>query len=73
MEYTKAKKIDYDPYFLWWLPYTLRKMYEVIMSVSSRVKNKTHKYGIEVPKNVLYAYIFYRANGNNYLSKVVVK
>ena len=43
------------------------------MSVSSRVKNKTHKYGIEVPKNVLYAYIFYRANGNNYLSKVVVK
>ena len=43
-EYTKAKKINYEPYFISWVPYTLRKQYRIIAAVSSIVNYKTHKY-----------------------------
>ena len=43
------------------------------MDVSSRVKKKTHKYGIEVSENVLGIYILDKGNVNDYWRKAIAK
>ena len=44
-----ARKINNDPAFAWWYPYTLIKRDFIVSSINSRVKKRTHKYGIEIP------------------------
>ena len=51
-EFACARKIDKEPTFSWWAPYTLQKRDQIISSVNSRVKKTTHKYGIEIPRTV---------------------
>ena len=51
-EYAVAHKLDDKAAFEWWVPFTLRKRNMIISAVKSRVKRKTHKYGIEIPKYV---------------------
>ena len=72
-EYKKSKNIEDKTYFIWWVPYTPRKQDIVIMGVSSIVKKKTHKYGIEMPNNVLDAYGLDRFNWDNCWSKSTTK
>ena len=51
-DFFKAKGIDDDPVFSWWVPYTLSKWDVIISSIQSRVRKTIHKYGIEIPMSI---------------------
>ena len=63
-EYVLPRKINNDPAFTWWVPYTLRKRYVIVSSIDSRVKKRTHKYGIEIPTSHKEAIRLDNLNGN---------
>ena len=63
-EFAKARGIDQEPAFCWWVPYTLRKRDAIIAAVKSRVRKTTHKYGVEIPNSVEHARRLDQANGN---------
>jgi hypothetical protein len=65
-EYAKARGIETEPAFAWWVPYTLRKRDIILSSVRSRVRKITHKYGIEMPVSVNHAIEIDRKNGNRF-------
>ena len=64
-EFAKARGIDEEPAFSWWIPYTLRRRDRIISAVNKRVKRMSHKYGVEVPTSIEHAYIIDKANGNH--------
>jgi hypothetical protein len=52
-EYAVSRGIADEPAFRWWVPtYTLKKRDRIIAAINSRVKKKTHKYGLEVPTSI---------------------
>jgi hypothetical protein len=50
-EYTIANDISHLPAFQWWVPYTIKKRDHIIAKVKTSYWQKTHKYGLEIPKN----------------------
>jgi hypothetical protein len=50
-EYASAKSFLVTPAFLWWAPHVLKKRSRIIADVTKRYHKRTHKFGIEVPKN----------------------
>ena len=52
VDYSVANKIQDEPAFSWWFPYTLKKRIAIISKIKSKFWNKTHKYGIKTPRNV---------------------
>ena len=63
-KYAKARKINTEPCFCWWVPYTLKKKERIIASVKSRLTANTHKYGIKVLRDKVHAYELDAKNGN---------
>jgi len=63
-EFAKARGIADEPAFAWWVPYTLRKRDIILSKVKARVRQTTHKYGIEIPTNVQHAFDIDKRNGN---------
>ena len=51
-EFVTACNIQEEPVFAWWVPYTMRKRDRIIASVNSRIRNSSHKYGIEIPTSI---------------------
>lgn len=51
-EYAKARKLDKEDAFKWWVPFTLCKRDAIVAAVSERRRQTTHKFGIEIPKSV---------------------
>lgn len=51
-EYARATGIDSKPVFAWWVPYVLKKRQRIIAKLKSRYWDRTHKYGIRIPKSV---------------------
>eukprot|EP00978_Attheya_sp_CCMP212_P008877 scaffold20848_cov68-Attheya_sp.AAC.1 len=51
-EYAINSKIDDEPAFAWWVPYTMKKRERIISKVKSKYWARTHKYGIRAPKNI---------------------
>eukprot|EP00978_Attheya_sp_CCMP212_P039103 scaffold200344_cov53-Attheya_sp.AAC.1 len=51
-EYAINSKIDNEPAFAWWVPYTMKKRERIISKVKSKYWARTHKYRIRVPKNI---------------------
>ena len=72
-EYVTAHDLVSEPAFAWWVPYTLKKRDQIIMAVNARVKKKTHKFGIELPRSVEHAYELDRKNGNDYWRWAIAK
>jgi hypothetical protein len=54
-EFARARGIDDEVAFAYWVPYTLRKRDVIISAIKSRLKRTSHKYGIEVPTSVKHA------------------
>jgi hypothetical protein len=50
-EYSAASSLLDTPVFVWWAPYFLKKRSRIIAAVAKRYHKRTHKFGIEVPKN----------------------
>ena len=64
-EYARARNIDHEPAFAWWVPYTLRKRDVILSAVRKRIRKTTRKYGIEIPTSVEHAYELDRADGTS--------
>ena len=63
-EYARARGISNEPAFAWWVPYTLRKREIILAAVKNRIRKTTHKYGIEIPRDVEHAHKIDLRNGN---------
>ena len=50
-EYAKARGIDQEPAFAWWVPYTLRQCDVILSAFKKRIRKTTREYGIELPSN----------------------
>ena len=64
-DYAVANDLTEEPAFAWWVPYTLKKRKTIIAKVKSKYWQRTHKYGIRVPKNIKEALEIDAGNGNN--------
>ena len=51
-EYARARDIDKEPEFKWWVPHTLKKRQVILSALKKRIRKTTHKYGIEIPTSV---------------------
>ena len=70
-EYAVANKISQEPAFVWWVPWVIKKRNRIIAKVKTRYWLKTHKFGIELPKNAAEAYILDERNGNTYWTDAI--
>ena len=62
--YARDNQIDEEPAFAWWVPYTLKKKNRILSKLKSKYWQRTHKYGIELPKSVKEAYAIDKRNKN---------
>ena len=51
-EFAVLNKIDDEPAFAWWVSYTIKKKNRIISKIKSKYWQRTHKYGIKIPKTV---------------------
>ena len=65
-DYVTARKIQDEPDFAWWLPFTVRKRDIIIAAVNFRVMKVTHKYGIEITTSVEYVEEIDKMNQNTF-------
>jgi hypothetical protein len=72
-EFAREKGIDQEPAFAWWVPYTLKKRNAILGAVKSRLRRTTHKYGIELPRNLAHAHLIDRNNGNTFWQDATAK
>ena len=63
-EYARARGISNEAAFAWWVPYTLRKREVILAVVKNQIRKMTHKYGIEIPRDVEHAHEIDSRNGN---------
>jgi uncharacterized membrane protein len=63
-EYAICRRIDQNPAFAWWVPYTLKKRNHIIAAVNKWYLKRTHKFGIRIPKTVQEAFSVDKENGN---------
>lgn len=63
-DYAIANKIDDEPAFAWWVPFTIKKRQRYISKIKSKYWQRTHKYGIEIPKSVAHALELDAKNGD---------
>jgi hypothetical protein len=49
-EFAKARGIQNQPAFAWWVPNTIRRSTAILSAVKARFQKKTHKFGIELPQ-----------------------
>ena len=72
-EYAVNNKLDMEPAFHWWVPYTLRKRNRIIQKVKAKYWRTTHKFGIRVPKSVEDAVRIDNENGNRLWQDAIEK
>ena len=65
-EYAVQRNISDMPAFAYWVPYTLKKRDMIISKLKSKYWERTHKYGIKIPKHMKEAIAFDRENNNTY-------
>ncbi len=63
-EYVEAHNLLDEPVFAWWAKEFLRRWKRIIQKVKSRYWQRTHKYGIRLPKIVAEALALDKENGN---------
>ena len=63
-EFAVSQGIDHEPAFAWWVPYTLKKRNRILAAVNARYHKRTHKFGVEIPKNMANCKRIDNANGN---------
>ena len=63
-DYSVVNKLQDKPAFAWWVTYNLKKIIDIISKIKSKFWKKTHKYGIQIPRNVKEAKDIDIKNGN---------
>ena len=54
--FSQLHVIHEEAAFAWWIPYVQRKRKAMISKLKSKYWQRTHKYGIKIPKSVKVAY-----------------
>jgi hypothetical protein len=72
-EYAVANKILEEPAFAWWARHVLRKRDRIIRKVKSRYWDRTHKYGVLLPKSVAEALRIDKETGTTFWQKAIEK
>ena len=65
-EYARARGVADEPAFAWLVPHTLRKRDVILLKLTTRLPKTTHKYGIEIPRDVEHAVELDRMNRNHF-------
>ena len=52
MEYVVENNLQEEPTFAWWVPFVEKKRKSIISKAKTKYWERTHKFGIEVPKSV---------------------
>jgi hypothetical protein len=52
VEYAKANRIDDEPAFAWWTEFTLQKHDRILSKAKTKYWQRTHKFGLRIPKSV---------------------
>ena len=63
-EYAVQNRVSEQPAFAWWIKYVLKKSYCIVSKTASKYWQKTHKYGVRIPKLVKEALQIDKANGD---------
>ena len=72
-EYARANNLVDDPAFAYGAPYVLRKRDRILLVVNARIKQATHKYGVEVPTSVEHAKRIDASNANTFWTDAINK
>ena len=63
-EYAVQNKISEEPAFAWWTKHVLKKLDQIISKTAIRYQQKSHKYGVCIPKTVKEAVQINKENGD---------
>ena len=72
-EFAVANRIDDEPVFAWWVPYTPRKRNMIISKVKKKYWKTTSKHGVQLPKNAAQALKLDEESGNDFWEKTINK
>jgi hypothetical protein len=72
-KYAVGNQLVYEPAFRWWVKDALRTRNRIISKVKSRYWKTTHKFGIEVPKDVTQALAIDSKTGTDFWRKAIEK
>jgi hypothetical protein len=62
--YAIANKINDEPAFAWWVPHVFKKCDCILSKIKSKYWERTHKFGIKIPKTVAPAQAINKENGD---------
>jgi hypothetical protein len=63
-DYAITNCIDDEPAFAWWVPTALKKPTRILLKVKAKYWQRTHKFGIHIPKTVAQAQQIDKENGD---------
>ena len=63
-DYAISNNLQKEPAFAWWIPHAIRKRKTIISKVKSKYWQRTHKYGLRIPKSTKEAYEIDKENGD---------
>ena len=69
--YAINKSIEDEPAFAWWVPYAIKKEKRILSKLRSKYWERTHKYGIMIPKTAEEAYAIDASNGDRLWSNAI--
>ena len=72
--YALSRGIAKELAFAWWIPYMMKKRDRIIAKINTQYHKTTHKFGIELPKNLEHARRLDEASGTTlctYFSKLI--
>jgi hypothetical protein len=72
-KYADANNLNDEPAFAWWAPYTIKKEKRIIKLVKSRYSQRSHKFGIYVPRTVQEALQIDQDTGTTYWRDAIHK
>ena len=63
-DYAVNNGLASEPAFAWWVPHTLKKRKSILGKIKSKYWQRTHKYGVRIPKSVSEAHECDKENGD---------
>jgi hypothetical protein len=72
-KYADTNNLNDEPAFAWWAPYTIKKEKRIIKLVKLRYSQRSHKFGIYVPRTVQEALQIDQDTGTTYWRDAIQK
>ena len=72
-EYAINNQLSSESVFSWWVPFVIKKKDRIIKKIKSKYWERSHKYGVRMPKSVEEALLLYQQNGNHLWRNAIEK